>query len=338
MKSAYLVVGSTLVVAACGAPVPPVTELGSDPSQSSSASDVSDSGRIVGTYGFLGQAAEFEANGDVAVLPIPAGYVRCHAVAVADDGTIAGTCIGNIASGERTIGFFAESAKAELQFIPLDPSIESTVMDMNDRGVILVTGRPETDDTISRSWTFDTATDELAELHGPPNTQVYATAINDPGDVLGTVSARGHDGSISQELAQWARDTQALTTVAMPAALTIEAMDNRGGFVGSTSTSGLPAAVYWSSITAQPELLPQPPPRPGGAMAGAVARGVNDEGWIVGYASYGVPWNDVAQIYGVAWTPDRRIIDLGDNVEARAINASEVVVGYRRSRAVRIDL
>jgi hypothetical protein len=283
-----------------------------------------------------GQAAEFEANGDVAVLPIPAGYVRCHAVAVADDGTIAGTCIGNAASRDRSIGFFAESARAELQFIPLDSSMVSKVMDMNDRGVVLVTGRPATDDTISRSWTYDTATGELTELHGSPNSQVYATAINDPGDVVGSMSTPGPDGSVSREMAQWARETHALTSVPTSAGVSIEAMNNQGAFVGVIS--GTSARMYWSSITAEPELLPLPPPRPGGAMAAAIANGLNDEGWIVGQASYGVPWNDVAQIYGVAWTPDRRIVDLGDHVDARAINASGVIVGSRRGRAVRIDL
>jgi hypothetical protein len=264
--------------------------------------------------------------------------VRCLAVAVADDGTIAGTCTGG---GSRSIGFFAESARAELQFIPLDANIFSTVMDMNDRGVLLVTGRPETDSSISRSWTYDTATDELTELHGPPNAQVYATAINDPGDVLGIVYTLGSDGSVPQEIAQWARDTRALTTVATPAmatpgAVTIEGMNNQGGFVGSIW--GTSAAVYWSSITAPPELLPLPAARPGGVMSGAHAAGVNDEGWIVGAAEYLVPWNDVAQTFGVAWTPDRRIIDLGDNVEANAINASKVIVGTRIFRAVRFDL
>ncbi|HEY6562365.1 MAG TPA: hypothetical protein VI072_34090 [Polyangiaceae bacterium] len=295
---------------------------------------MSDTGRIVGTYGSPGQAAEFEANGDVAVLPIPAGYVRCRAVAVADDGTIAGTCFSPAASALPTTGFFAESARAALQFIPLDANIESTVMDMNNRGVILVTGHPATDGTISGSWTYDTATDELTELHGPPNSQVYASAINDPGDVLGIVSTRGPDGSRAREIAHWARDTRALTTVTTPGAVTIEDMNNQGGFVGGIAGS----AVYWSSMTAPPEVLPGPPPRPGGVGSGALARGVNDEGWIVGRASYGVPWNDVAQVYGVAWTPDRRIIDLGDDVEVYAINASKVTVGARRGTAVRLDL
>jgi hypothetical protein len=113
-------------------------------------------------------------------------------------------------------------------------------------------------------------------------------------------------------------------------------MNNRGGFIGGIASRS--SAVYWSSITAAPELLPSPPPRPGGWGAGAAVRGLNDEGWIVGTASYGLPWSDVAYSYGVAWTPDRRIIDLGDNTDANAINASRVIVGARSGRAVRIDL
>ena len=146
----------------------------------------------------------------------------------------------------------------------------------------------------------------------------------------------GSDGSISRELAHWARDTHALTSVPAPAAVTVEGLNNGGAFVGSIQ--GTSAAVYWSSITAEPELLPVPPPRLGGAMAAATVRGLNDEGWIVGQASYGVPWNDAAQFYGVAWAPDRSIVDLGDNVDPYAINASGVIVGARRGRAVRTEL
>lgn len=137
-------------------------------------------------------------------------------------------------------------------------------------------------------------------------------------------------------MAQWARDTRALTTVATPAAVTIAAMNNKGGFVGGIA--GTSSAVYWSSITAAPEVLPAPPPRPGGWGAGASVKDVNDEGCIVGSASYGLPWSDVAYSYGVAWTPDRRIIDLGDNTDANAINASNVIVGMRNARAARFDL
>jgi hypothetical protein len=34
---------------------------------------------------------------------------------------------------------------------------------------------------------------------------------------------------------------------------------------------------------------------------------------------------------GLAWTADRRLVELGDNVQPRAINASGVIVGNMRS-------
>lgn len=334
MKTNVYILGPILFSAAC-APAVPYTELDTTEPTSgygSDAVDVSDNEHIVGTAGGLRttRAAEFRGIDRIQLLPVLEGYAYCRAVAVTDGGMIAGTCFNG---AYPSAGFFAESSEAAVQLIPVTPDYASSVTDMNDHGVVVLTGTHKDDAAPQKSWIYDTASARLTELPTLPNAQAMATAINDAGVVAGTMYTPSASGSgYTPQVVQWAGDTLAIISVVTPAArsnMRVEAINNQGAMISSDG-------LYWSSATAEPELLAGPDLN---WVFGVITSGMNDAGWIVGHANYTPYPSDTTYPLGVAWTPERRVIVLGEWIEAKAINNQGIVVGRNRNlRAIRISL
>jgi hypothetical protein len=341
MKSLAYVVASTIVVGACTPPFPgTVTELGSDElaEYSAAALDVSDSGRIVGYYGGgSDRAVEFQDGGAAVFMPPPTGYSNCRAVAVASDGRIAGWCNRG---WPRSTAVFAPSAEAPFELLTPADGVESGALDMNERGVILgVRNTPGMTD--HAPWIYDTNTGTLTVLPGLPDARMSASAINDAGDIVGEASTVGSDGIRVAQGVKWSGDS--LTITILP--LVPTDINNRGDIIGNRRTGTLErsTALYLPAGSAVPQALQAPVLRPGDQIAGVQATDLNDEGFIIGVASYWAFGNDVTTSLGVAWTPEGRVIDFGTNTAPYAVNASRVIVGARSTggraaRAVRIDL
>jgi uncharacterized membrane protein len=324
MKSLVCILGATFTVVACTPPIPvTVTELAG---WGSAARDVSDSGRIVGYVGALAlSAAEFGAAGAVLEMPGPVGY-SCEAVAVTNDGRIAGTCRAraNVFYPNRSSAFFAASIEAPPELITPPDGVLSSALDMNEHGVILgVKNTPGAEDFTP--WIYDTATKQLTELPSLPNKNMSAVAINDLGDIVGTARVPSSDGSgYVHEGVKWSGDSLTITTLPIVPA----DINNRGDIVGGR--------VYWPAGAATPQTLPEPVLGPGKQLRGAAATDLNDEGFIVGFAS--LAGSDEPIVSGVAWTPEGTPIDLGMNIMPHAVNSSRVIVGARDGKAVRVDL
>ena len=328
MKSAYIVIASTLVVAACAPPFPgTITELGaSDPDTGlSGASDVSDTGRIVGYVGGLNEkAAEFAEAGTVLRMPTPSGYGACRAVAIANDGRIAGTC--RVRTNERSTAFFAASIQAPPVFITPQDGVLSTALDMNEHGVILgVKNTPGADD--QTPWLYDTATETLRELPGLPGKFMSAVAINDAGDIVGSAAVLSSDGiRWVYEGVKWSGDSLTITSLPLVPA----DINNRGDIVGGN--------LYLPAGATTPRTLPEPALGPGRLFAFAEATDLNDDGFIVGRGDFTYIANDTTTPFGLVWPPEGGVLELGVNTRPYAVNASGVIVGIRAGKAVRIEL
>jgi uncharacterized membrane protein len=207
-------------------------------------------------------------------------------------------------------------------------------VDMNNRGIVLLNGS-------GRVFIYDIDTEHLTELAAVPNARTFARAINDAGDAVG-VAFTPNPGEVgSSQLVLWARDTLAMTTAPVAAGnrLEVTGINDQGNIVGSlTPPSSFGSAVFWPSLTAAPHILPAPVPPAGTLLMGSSASGVNDAGWVVGNTTIAAIGNDIAERLGVAWTPDRRTIELGRNTTAAAMNATGVIVGSSNHRAARFDL
>lgn len=350
MKSLAYVVVSTIVVAACGPPAPvTVTELERNvpnPPPSSGALGVSDSGRIVGYYG--DHAAEYENGAGAAAMPIPPGYGSCQAIAVTIDGRIAGTCKrgrqGEVPTSQtpyRRTAVFAASAQSPFQLITPGDEVESVALDMNERGVLL--GVSNTAGMADHApWIYDTNAGTLTVLPGLRNARMSASAINDAGDIVGEASMPASNGGGSVQPLLWSGDDLTITTLQLPPGdieqITVADINNRGAIVGGARDNAFPDVrlVFWSSASAAPEILPHPVVQTGFSLYHPSLCGLNDDGLIVGTAQYSA-FSDLFTPMAIAWTPDRRVIQLADRVQAEAVNAAGVIVGSRDGRAVRLD-
>ena len=326
----YLVIGSTCLSAACGAPTPvphPVTITELEPTIGASALDVSDTGRIVGRSG--GRGVVFEDAGAVPLVNL-IGYTYCEAVAVANDGRIAGTCYRESANDyyPPSEAVFWQSAASTPQAVPLPASAREWVVDMNNQGIIL--GRAAAPGPAS--WIYDTNTQTLTALPAPPGARADANAINDSGDIVGTSRIYSPDGSsVTIEPVKWSAGTLAITVLpAAPSISDVLDINNSGAIVGVRNGD----VVLWPSASAAPEELPAPA---GMHLVSTTLTGLNDAGLIVG-TTIVARNSDVARSEGIAWTADRRALLLGDKVLPEAVNASGLIVGSSNRRAARFEL
>lgn len=345
MKGLARLAGMLVLATSCGSPVPTVppipgtaTELGrgEQPQSYSEASDVSDSGRVVGHFGTW--AAEFEGDGSVTFLPTPAGYRSCEARAVADDGVVAGDCVRDGAPDSHiTDAFLWDPSRAVRPLIEPNPNETTAVVGMNNAGVVLSMSFELPDGRAPRPWIYDTRAERLTELPLLPNAHNEVRSINDAGDIVGTVIAP--DGNTLIQPVKWSSGTLIITRLTSPADCGVaEALgiNNHGVIVGQGCLRRANArAVIWRSASAAPEDLALPPPRLDDySFDMSVATAVNDQGVVIGTAHYHS--FDIGRRLGVAWTEDGRVVEFG-NAEPVAINASGVVVGGRNFRAVRLE-
>jgi uncharacterized membrane protein len=290
--------------------------------------DVSDTGRIVGQSD--GRAVVFEDAGAVPLSSLT-GYTFCEAVAVANDGRIAGRCYRD--DGDDNIpseAVFWQSAASTPQAIPLPASAHEWVVDMNNQGIIL--GRAEAPGPAS--WIYDTNTQTLTALPAPPGARADANAINDSGDIVGTSRVYSPDGSIvTIDPVKWSAGTLAITVLPESTVVAdVFQISNSGAIVGITTGYD---HVLWPSASATPEELPPPA---GLQPLGTTLKGMNDAGVIVGITAVARN-SDVGRLEGIAWTAaDRRALVLGGNVLPEAVNASGVIVGSSNRRAARFEL
>ncbi|HEY6558366.1 MAG TPA: hypothetical protein VI072_13875 [Polyangiaceae bacterium] len=344
MKTLACLVGVIPVVASCTNPTLTVTELGTSlPQPSAVAWDISDSGRIAGAIYLNNQndAVEFEEDGGVVVLPRPPGYTQgnCQATAVNDAGLIAGACWRVDENGEYSASqaVFWDATGTAHEFIASKPDRSSSVVDMNNHGIIL--GHNVTDGEFAFApWIYDTHSATLTELPVVPSiesSRTSANAINDAGDIVGMVSS----GQPQNDRAiKWSASSLTISYLPTPPDCNSQAraINNRGVIAGAICypLSDLGRAAIWSSAAAQPEMLPAPPPISGAAV-GAIATDVSDNGVVIGVSGRYAQRSYTQRPIG--WTADRRLIDFGVIYPA-AINASGVIVGQQNGKAVRVTI
>jgi uncharacterized membrane protein len=343
MKTLPCLVGAITVVASCTNPTLTVTELGTSlPDATSVAWNISDSGRIAGAVYSNNQndAVEFEEDGGVVVLPRPSGYTQgnCQALAVNDAGLIAGTCWRLDENDQYiTSPVFWDATRAAHVFIASNPHRSSSVVGMNNHGIIL--GHSVADGEFAFTpWIYDTHSATLTELAVVPSIEsslTSANAINDAGDIVGMVSS----GSPQNDRAiKWSAGSLTISYLPTPPDCNSQAraINNRGVIAGAVcyAYSDLGTAALWSSAAAQPEPLPAPPPSVGAAV-GAIATDVSDNGVVIGISGRYAQRSYTQSPIG--WTADRRLIDFGV-IHPAAINPSGVIVGHRNGKAVRVTV
>jgi uncharacterized membrane protein len=319
---------------------PPITELGPDASRTGTnatvATDVSDSGIIVGTAFIEGDAQRWavQVDDDNALIRLPPlpGYPHCEARAVASDGTIAGICSG-ADTGPSFAAVFWDPAHAIRRFLPLDYGIQPDMMDINNHGVIL--GQSYT--SAMRPWTYDTRTERLLELSTPSEaTDIRASAINDRGEVVGTLTVEDRTGGGRRSFPiQWSADGQTVFRLPLPPDCGggASAINNLGVIVGTTGCwNGDKGPTIWSSRDALPQMLIVPP-----AYTPSLTwvTGVSDAGRVIGAGQH-LGFGDTFVLFGLGWTEQRQPVVFANTV-LEAINASGVTVGRRGSAAVTVD-
>lgn len=345
MKTFTCLVGALTVVASCTNPTLTVTDLGTSSPEPSAALDISDNGRIVGVVGPNGEhAAEFHEDGSVIRLPKPPGYTHCRAVAVANDGVIAGSCRGPDENETLPLRAVYWDATRTVHVIASNPDVIAGAVDMNNHGVIVGTSYVNGEFTAT-SWLYDTRAGTLTVLPLlPPSStmsiRTSASAINDAGEVVGTVS----DGTFAGDRAvKWSAKSLTITQLATPTDCASQAwdIDNRGVIAGAVCYTypHLGNATIWSSATTPPESLPGPPPDPSHLLMGATAQAMSDSGLVIGLSGR-YSQRSLTEV-PIGWTADRRLIDFGA-VNPTAVNASGVIVGTRvgagGGRAVRVTV
>lgn len=348
MKALVCVIGSTVLVGACAAPVPTVTELGT-PGVSSAALDVNNAGVIVGfsspSDGSARVAVEFAQNGNVEALSDLAGSEGCEALAVASTGTIVGACYAAavLPPSRRAVTWDAAGTVRDLGPVwPGQPGLPDVVPeDINQHGVIVGWVQFEAPrEGRTHAWVYDPGSG-FQELPAPENARATrAIAINDAGEIVGS-AALIEAGSANRMIAvKWTAGDRVFTELPLPSGCVPplpgrvwgEAADiNDKGVIVGHCNSG---ALIWRAAAEPAAFLPAPPRQPQDTDVGAQAVGVNDAGEVIGRSFHGQ--GDVVLQRGVAWTPQGRAVDLGQ-VSPTAINDSGLIVGADGNRAVRVD-
>lgn len=299
-----------------------------------------DSGIIVGSYAFTEGGAQkwavqFDDNNAVIRLPPLSDYTLCEARAVASDGTSAGLCSGADFGPTGTAPVFWDPARAVHGFMPVDPGVQPEVMDINDNGVVVGLSYANAVDRRMFSWAYDTRTETLLEL-ATPSEATYArpSAINDRGEVVGTLFVENPTAGRSWFPIQWSADGQTVFRLALPPDCfgTALGINNLGVIVGTTACRNPEQAVIWSSRDALPQALIPPQ---GYAPVITFATDVNDAGRVIGLGQR-IGWGGTIETFGFGWTEQRQPVAFG-NAVPEAINESGATVGRRGSAAVIVD-
>ncbi len=323
MRQLISIVGVHALLTGCWSPVPvTVTELGTGTPglANHDARDINDGGRIVGRHG--AHAAEFLEDGKVVLLSMPAGFTACAAVAIADDGSIVGNCTRTISNSIFSRIYVWDASRVERELRALPSGVSDKAIDMNQRGVVLESHDGED----PGFWTHDLRSGKRTKLPSPPGSEIGAAAINDLGEVVGAGKMLPSGLWLP---VKWSGDPLAMTMLQTPTGCSGSTSDinNHGVVVGYTRCGAAAPStpVTWPSATTLPVALPPAPPVLGFPMMLTGAYGINDAGVVIGSVVYFADGVDLTK--GVAWTADRRIIDLGHGVAPSAINASGVIVG-----------
>ena len=286
--------------------------------------DISDRGVMVGfqtNASGTSRAVLRSSQGELRLLPSFPGDTGSQAVSIGGDGTIAGNSWSS-ASSHVVLwnGSFAIRDLGRLS------GLDTRAFAVNDASVVVGAAYGY---LFTKAWVYEPAAGHIAALPVPANTlHAEATAVNDRGEIAGTISG----GTPAQVRAvKWAPGTRALSVLPLPPNVSdvrVSGINASGAVVGTVDRR----PVLWTSSSAEPVYLPL-----GGRSAGK-ANDIDDAGIIVGkVVSDAVPSAAYAVEAGKAalWTVDRRLVDLDPDAEpgttvaseAKAINAAGAVVG-----------
>jgi uncharacterized membrane protein len=246
-------------------------------------------------------------------------FPGCSAVAIANDGAIAGNC-GLSAAGGTLVLWSPAGQPRVLTGEGLDSAVPT---DMNNLGVIVGYNRDVLSEVHQHAWVYDTRTDRsemLPEL--PLAIGSFARAINDRGDIIGTIRfSETMHGDLAEESKQvlWAATTHAITVLrepseCIPGAFFANDLNGTGTIVGSCArlgaASGGSAGLIWSPSTLVATVVENSP---------FVA--INDRGDMTGVA--------VRSNSPSVWTASLRRVDAPVIGWPTAINNHGLIVGYR---------
>jgi uncharacterized membrane protein len=295
-----------------------VTELGSW-----SVADINDDGIMVGRLtdeNRRPRAVVRLPNGDLRELPTFPGDSDSEAVSVTNTGVVIGH--GTSPVGRHPLVWGPGSIRSLGQLDGRD----TRVLAANNAEVVVGIAYEPT-----RAWIYDPSVGHIEELPVPDATvSSEATAINDKGEIVGTVGFLTGSRPI-----KWAPKTHAfsyLPVLGFPTTIGLTGINDSGAIVGSYN--GRP--VVWKSSSAQPTFLPTGPWSHGRALA------INDAGVVIGKVQIdpSTPDAGFGGIYmgkAALWTVEGELVDLDPDgfvapsiaSEAVAINASGAVVGNR---------
>jgi uncharacterized membrane protein len=315
----YFAPGLLLVLQAC------TVDLGSW-----QPSDINDSGVIVGAASGPDQAVRavrFEGAGPVVELEVFSGNSKSEAVAISNEGRIAGwsgsSSPWSVGSDSRVVLWTDSKTVGDLgQF----SGLPSTVTAMNNHGVIVGIGIETTENErglyqVAHPWIYEPATGTMSALPLPPNAVgAQPVAINDRGEIAGNA----HDARNNWQVIRWAEDrsVRVVPSGSATGGAHVQGINDSGTMVGIVDRK----PALWP-VNSEPILLSTGEYPEGSAVA------INDAGIVIGEAHYP---SDTAPAYAVAvrWSATHvpeELKHLESGSTLVAINASGDIVG-RNSR------
>jgi uncharacterized membrane protein len=210
--------------------------------------------------------------------------------------------------------------------------VQSTALDVNDRGLVLGQGLRRTD-RVRVGWLWNGTTLTLLPLPAG-TTLTMVRRLNQRGDVVGTVQTQqGLEFAV-----RWAAPRyrpQILPPVPGDVGSFGHGINNRGTAAGSTDLDGRDYPVLWDR-RGRIEVLPSP----GGAAEAWV---INNAGQVAGYGwTSNNPADRANERHALFWDTRHRVHDLGElpganDTESLGIAQNGWVVGYSASVEVSTD-
>ncbi len=254
------------------------------------------------------------------------GGTTSRATAINDRGVIVGH--GDTTNGENhAIRWNPGGRITDLGTLP--GGTYSYAYSINNRGDIVGYANTASGDDRAVRWAPDGSITDLGSL--PGHTGGYAYGINDEGRVVGYAPIR----SRTYHAVKWQPDgTVSDIGANSPLGSTSAAAINDHGVVVGVTYAVSPAhyheAVTWTAAGTTAMVLP---PLAGGGPRSS-ARGINEQGMIVGYSQSGPGSPTNYPIHAALWGPGNSApTDLGtlpggsDNSMANDVNAAGVIVG-----------